>query len=557
MIFRYHINSTGSVLKIKHRTGTFKRSLFLSGAVIFFLLVPAAMSYSQHGEWVSRDAYVSSGIGDARILIPFLADDSTSSSICSLVYNGLTKIDKDLNVVGDLAERWEVADGGLSITFYLRKGVRWHDGRPFTAGDVRFTFETMLDPGTGCPYISSYADIAKIEVIDPHTIRFYYSRPYAPALLKFGMGIVPEHLFRDIKDIRRIPQARAPVGTGPYMFSEWESGRYIILEANPDYFEHAPGIKRYVYRIVPDQAVQFLELVAEQADSMDLNPYQFFYRSNTRQFTDRIRKYKYLSHSYVYIGYNLKDPLFGDRRVRRALSYAINKKEIIDAVLLGLGEECTGPFLRGTPYYDETVPGYGHDPVKAAELLREAGWSDTDADGILERGGEEFRLRIATNQGNQVREDVATIVQGQWARLGIKAEIQVVAWSAFLDQFVNRKQFQAVILGWTIPVDPDIYSVWHTDSMRERGLNFISYSDRRVDELIELGRREFDPARREEIYRKIHRYISEDAPYTFLFFPYATPAVQKRFEGIKPAPAGIGYNFIDWRVPEREVKYKF
>ncbi|MFH1552212.1 MAG: peptide-binding protein [Candidatus Omnitrophota bacterium] len=540
-------------------TGTFKRSLFLLWTVIFFLAAfpTAGEGYTSQKGWVSRDAYVSSGIGDARILIPMFADDATSSSVCALIYNGLTRVDKDLNIVGDLAERWEIEDEGLSITFYLHKNVRWHDGTPFTAEDVRFTFQTILDPEAGCPYISSYIDIDRIEVIDPHTIRFRYARAYSPALLKFGMGVIPSHLFSDIKDLKRSPYARAPIGTGPYMFSRWESGQYIILEANPGYFEHAPGIKRYVYKVVPDQAVQFLELVSGETDSMELSPYQFLYRSNTPQFKESMEKYRYLSHSYTYIGYNLKDPLFEDRKVRQALSYAINKKEIIDAVLLGLGQECTGPFLKGTPYYDETVAGYNYDPVKAAALLSEAGWSDTDGDGVLEKSGEEFRVKIATNQGSQVREDVATIVQSQWAQLGVKAEIQVVAWSAFLDQFVNKKNFQAVILGWTIPVDPDIYSVWHSSSMAEGGLNFISYSDKQVDELIELGRREFDPTRRAQVYSKVHKLISEDAPYTFLFFPYATPAIQKRFKGIEPAPAGIGYNFIDWYVPENEVKYKF
>jgi len=547
------------VSKIKNRTGVFRRSLFLLKTVIFFLIVFHAdrRGFTQQEAWVSRDAYVSSGIGDARVLIPFFADDTTSSSICGLVYNGLTKVDKDLNIVGDLADRWETGGGGLSITFYLRRDVRWHDGMPFTAEDVRFTFETILDPGTGCPYISSYADIADIEIIDPYTIRFYYSRPYAPALLKFGMGIIPAHLFRDIEDIRMSLYARAPVGTGPYRFSRWESGRYIVLEADPGYFEHVPGIKRYVYRIIPDQAVQFLELVSGGIDSMELNPYQFFYRSDTPRFKTNISKYRYLARSYTYIGYNLKDPLFREKKARQALAYAINRKEIIDAVLLGLGEPCTGPFLKGTPYYDEDAPGYDYDPGRAAELLREAGWADTDADGILERGGEEFRVRIATNQGSQVREEVAAIVQNQWAALGIKAEIQVIAWSAFLDQFVNKKNFQAVILGWTIPVDPDVYSVWHTDSMKEGGLNFISYSNKRVDRLIERGRRELDPGTRAAIYRRIHRCIAGDTPYTFLFFPYATPAVQKRFKGIEPAPAGIGYNFIDWNVPENEVRYKF
>lgn len=289
----------------------FKRSLFPVGTVIFFLAVLLiAHDAVSLDKWVSRDAYVASGIGDARILIPFLADDVPSSSICGMVYNGLTKTDKNLNIVGDLAEKWEVEDGGRIITFYLRRNVLWHDGKPFTSRDVRFTFETILDPETGCPYVASYSDIEKIEVPDLYTVRFYYSKPYAPALLKLGMGIIPEHLFKGIEDIRQSTLARAPIGTGPYKFSRWKSGQYIILEANEDYFEHTPGIKRYVSKIVPDQAVQFLELVSGGTDSMDLNPYQYRYRSNTKEFTSRIEKYKYLAHSYSYIGYNLKDPLF-------------------------------------------------------------------------------------------------------------------------------------------------------------------------------------------------------------------------------------------------------
>jgi peptide/nickel transport system substrate-binding protein len=535
-----------------------KGSPFLIKMVVLFFMVFS--SWPLHAEEparnVSRDAYVSSGVADARILVPFLADDVTSASICGLVYNGLTKVDKDLNVVPDLAERWEVSEDGLEITFYLRKGVTWHDGTAFTAKDVKFTYDTILSPETACPYISGYADIVSMDIPDDHTIVFRYSRAYAPALLKLGMGIIPEHLFSH-KDVRRSVYARAPVGTGPYTFSEWKAGRYIILEANPDYFEHAPLIKRFVYRIIPDQSVQFLELLTGGIDSMDLSPYQFLYRSGTPEFEERIEKYRYLAHSYTYIGYNIKDPIFSDKRVRQALSYAINKKDIIESVLLGEGEPCTGPFLKGSAYYDDTAEAYAYDPMKAAKLLREAGWADLEGKGTLSRDGKEFRVILATNQGSQVREDAATVIQSQWAELGIKAEIQVMAWSAFLDQFINKKNFQAVILGWTIPADPDPFAVWHSDSAGPGGLNFISFSDRQVDELIEKGRREFDVEKRSKIYRQMHRRIAEEAPYTFLFFPYSMPAVQKRVKGIKPAPAGIGYNFIDWYVPEREVKYKF
>ncbi len=543
------------MVKTKKNIYRSKRSLLFIKAVIFFLLAPSFLGFSLTNS-SPRDAYVAAGIGDARILIPFLADDASSSSICKLVYNGLTKVDKDLNIVGDLAERWDVAEEGRLITFYLQKDVKWHDGTPFTSGDVKFTFETILDPRSGCPYISNYADIEEIILVDEFTIRFRYSKPYTPALLKFGMGIIPEHLFRD-RDIRTSSFARAPIGTGSYKFVRWESGQYIILEANLDYFEHAPGIKRYVYRVIPDQAVEFLELVSGGIDSMSLTPYQFRYRSETHDFTSRLEKYSYLAHSYTYIGYNLKDPMFSDGRVRRALSYAVDKKEIIDAVLLGLGESCTGPFLRGTPNYNESAAAYDHNPAKAAKLLKQAGWVDVDGDGILEKDGVEFRFTVATNQGNQVREDIATIIQSQWAKLGVKVDISVVAWSAFLDQFIDKKKFQAVILGWNIPIDPDSYSVWHSESMEKGGLNFISYSDHKVDVLIEQGRREFDPSKRSEIYRTIHKQIAKDAPYTFLFFSYATPAVNKRFKGIKTAPAGIAYNFIDWYVPEDEVKYQF
>ena len=537
-----------------------KGSSFVFRAMILFLLIttlPDEASSDVPADAEPRDAYVASGLGDARILIPFLADDVTSSSICSLVYNGLTKVDKDLNVVADLAERWEVSDDALEIIFYLRKDVKWHDGQAFDADDVKFTYEKILDPDTACPYVSSYSYIEKVEIVDENTVRFIYKEPYAPALLKLGMGIIPEHLFAEEDDLRKSVYARHPLGTGPYRFVEWKSGEYMILEANEDYFLHCPYIKRYVYRIIPDQSVQFLELVTGGIDSMELNPYQFLYRSETLEFKERVEKYRYLSHSYTFIGYNLKDPILSDKRVRQALSYAINEKEIIDSVLLGQGESTTGPFMKGTPYYDHSARTYDYDPMTAAMLLREAGWSDVDGEGILSKDGRELRIVIVTNQGSQVREDVATVIQSQWAKLGVKAEIQVVAWSAFLNQFIDKKNFQAVILGWTTPTDPDIFSVWHSSSAGEGGLNFISFENDDVDRLIEEGRVEFSPQERQKIYREAHKIIAENAPYTFLFVPYSLPAVSRRVKGIEPAPAGIGYNFIDWYVSDEEVRYRF
>jgi peptide/nickel transport system substrate-binding protein len=542
---------------VKYKKTELLRLILLSSFLAAFFLFLVLQTSSVGKENPSYgDAYVSASIANARILIPFLADDSASSSICELIFNGLTKTDKNLQITGDLAQKWQISDDKKEITFYLRKGVKWHDGYPFTAQDVKFTYELILDPKVGCPYYASYSDIEDIKIVDDYTIIFKFKKPYAPALLKLGMGIVPKHLLEG-KNIRTSGFSRAPIGTGPYKFKEWKTDEYVILEANQDYFEGRPYIDKYVVRIIPDMAVQYLELLTEAVDSMGLTPYQYKIRSQTEKFEQKINKYKYLAHSYTYIGYNLEDPLFKEKKVREALTLAIDKSEIIQGVLLGLGEPTTGPFLKGTYAYNEEVKDTEYNPRKALELLREAGWYDSDGDGILDKEGRSFKFKLITNQGNKQREDIATIVQRKWKEIGIEVEIQTIAWAAFLDQFVNKKNFQAVILGWTIPTDPDIYNVWHSSSAREGGLNFISYRNEEVDRLIEEGRRIFNIEKRSTIYKKIHAILAKDKPYTFLYIPYATPAVNARFKGIEPAAAGIGYNFIKWYVEPDEQKYTF
>ena len=526
------------------------RPLFIIAAFVFLCpLYPALCAERPCG-----DAYVTASIGDAVNLIPFLASDSTSGSITGLVFNGLTKADKDLDIVGDIAEKWDISEDGTEITFYLKKDVRWHDGVPLTAGDVKFTFEAILDPKNGCPYIANYKDIESVEVIDDFAVRFKYSQPYAPALSKLGVAIVPEHLLRG-EDLRISKFKRDPVGCGPYIFRKWNTEQYIILESNKDYFEHRPYIDKHITRIIPDQAVQFLELITGGIDEMTLTPYQYFYRTDTEKFKAHYNRYKYLSRAYTYIGYNLTDPLFRDKRVRKALSYAVDKNEIINGALMGLGEPCTGPFFKKTPYYSAGAEGYAYDPERARLLLFQAGWRDTDGDGVLDKDGRAFKFKLITNQGNKEREDIVTIIQRKWKELGIEADIQIIAWPSFIKEFIDKKNFQAVVLGWTMALDPDCYVVWHSESSKKGGLNFVSYKNEEVDKLIEEGRRTFDNKKRVEAYNRIHEVIAEDAPYTFLYFPYARTAVSKRFRGIEPAAAGIGYNFIDWYVDPGDMRY--
>ena len=499
------------------------------------------------------DMFIDASIGDASTLLPPLANDAASFGIISLVYNGLVKYDGNLNLVGDLAESWQVSPDGLTITFKLRRGVKWHDGAPFSARDVLFTYQTMIDPKTPTAYSGDYLQVKKAEVLDDHTFRVTYGHPFAPALGSWGLAIIPRHLLAG-QDITRSPLGRHPVGTGPFKFQEWRAGQKIALAYNPDYFDGRPYLNGYIYLVKADLATLFLELKSGNIDRSNLTPLQYKRQTNYPRFNRMFNKYRYIPFSYIYLGYNIQDPRFADRRVRQALTCAINKKEIIEGVLLGLGEEATGPYKPGTWYYNPNVPKFPYDPDRAKALLAEAGWRP-DAEGILEKDGKPFEFTILTNQGNDLRVMTAEIIQRRLREVGIRVKIRTVEWAAFLKEFIDKGRYEAVILGWNTGLDPDQYDIWHSSKTKPGELNFIHYQNPEVDAMLEAGRHTFDREKRRQAYFRFQEILAEDQPYTFLFVPDALPAIHKRFRGIKPAPAGIDYNFPKWYVPKDEQKY--
>jgi peptide/nickel transport system substrate-binding protein len=499
------------------------------------------------------DLLIDGSIGDASTLLPPLANDAASFSIISLVYNGLIKYDGDLNLVGDLAKSWDISPDGLTITFHLRKGVKWQDGAPFTAKDVLFTYQVMVDPKTPTAYSGDYLQVKKAEVLDDYTFRVTYRQPFAPALGSWGLAMLPEHLLKG-QDITKSPLARHPIGTGPYIFKKWKTGQLIALTYNPNYFEGRVYLNGYIYRVIPDLATMFLELKAGNIDRMGLTPLQYTRQTAYPKFDRLYKKYRYMPFSYIYLGYNLRDPLFADRRVRQALTYAINKKEIINGVLMGLGVAATGPYKPGTWYYNPYVPKYTFNPAKAKALLAEAGWHP-DADGILTKNGRPFEFTILTNQGNDIRVRTAEIIQRRLHDIGIQVKIRTIEWAAFLYEFIEKGRFQAVLLGWNTGLDPDQYDIWSSTKTKPGELNFIDYKNPEVDKLLAEGRHTFDREKRRLAYFKFQEILAEDQPYTFLFVPDALPAISRRFHGIKPAPAGIDYNFVKWYVPKAMQKY--
>jgi len=511
------------------------------------------------GEAPARgDTLIEASIGDATGLIPNITTDGPSHDVGSLLYTGLVKRDQALNLVPDLAESWDFSKDCLSLTFHLRTNAKWHDGKPVTAADVRFTYETMIHPKTPTAYNEDFLVVKGVEVIDPATVRITYKQPLATALESWGMWMLPRHLLGQyVREgrLREAPQNRAPVGNGPYRFREWKAGEKIVLMANPDYYAGEPNISRVVYRIIPSQATIFLELKANGVDKADLTAIQYARQTDYPAFRKAYTKYRYAGNTYTYLGFNLKDPRFADRRVRQAFAHAIDRQELIEGVVLGLGREATGPYKPGTWAYNPKVRRYPHDPARARALLAEAGWKDRDGDGLLDKNGKPFTFEILTNQGNDERKKIAELIQSSLKAIGVGAEIRVIEWASLLKEYIKKRRFDAIILGWGIGLDPDQYDIWHSSKTGPDELNHISYANPEVDALLEKGRSFCEQKDRIRYYHRLQEVLAEDQPLVFLYFRDGLPVVAARVRGIVPAASGITHNFTEWFVPRRLQRY--
>lgn len=518
----------------------------------FFFCVMAASAAGTPDKW--GGSLIRGTIGEASNLIPLMSTDAPSSEVTEHLYVGLLKYDKDLRIVPWAAESYEVLDGGLRLRFTLRQGILWQDGVEMTAEDVAFTYHTMINPETPTAYAGDYHMISSFVVTGKYSFEVTYGEPFARSLETWMRMILPKHILEN-QNLRDTKYARAPVGCGDYRFKEWEPGSHIILEANPLYFLGRPNIDRMVFSTIPDLTTMFLELKAGAIDMMSLTPQQYTYQSKEPAVAEHYNQFRYLSFAYTYLGYNHESPLFKDVRVRQAIAHALDKKAIIAGALLGQGEPTIGPYVPGTWAYNNAVTDYPYDMDAARELLAKAGWKQ-DKDGMLRNAkGLPFAFTIMTNQGNEQRIKTAVIIQSELKKLGMAVSIRTVEWATFFSQFVNKGFFDAVILGWTTPLDPDLYDVWHSSRVRPTGLNFMKYGNKELDALIMRGRRTFDRTERKKIYDAIQEILHRDQPYCFLYVPYALPVVNKRFKGVAIAPAGITYNIDAWWVPKNERKY--
>jgi len=424
------------------------------------------------------------------------------------------------------------------IVFQLRPDVKFHEGHPFDAHDVKFTYEAIMNPKNLSPRLSDYEPVKEVEVVDPLTVRIVYKRLYSPALGTWVMGILPEHLLNDEairkeaiqsgKDpekfsMRQSRFNRHPIGCGPFVFKEWKSDQYLLLGRYDHYWEGPPHYNQYFYRIIPDPLTQEMEFYAGTADAYAVRPHQV---ERLKQ-DPAYQSFSGLSFGYTYIGYNMRREPFNDPRVRRALGMAIDVDKIIQYVLFGQGEGITGPFVKQTDYYNKNIKPLPYDPKGALKLLEEAGWK-RNQEGWLEKNGKRFQFTLITNSGNELRKAVLTVAQDAWKQIGIDVRTDLLEWAVFIQERVNKLDFDALILGWSMGIEPDLYQLWHSSQTNPYQLNFVGFKNEAADDLIVKIRQEYDHGQQVGYCHRLHEIIGREQPYTFLYVSKWTAVLDKR-----------------------------
>jgi ABC-type transport system substrate-binding protein len=451
------------------------------------------------------------------------------------------------------------------IEFNLRNDVKFHDGHIFDAHDVKFTYEAIMDPRNLSPRISDYEPVKKVEVIDPLTIRIIYKRLYSPAIGTWGMGILPEHLLnsqalkkealalgKEVQNfsMRQSGFNRHPIGCGPFVFREWKSDQFIVLDRFEDYWEGPPNYKKYIFRVIPDLLTQEMEFYAGTIDSYGVQPHQV----KRLKADPRFQGFSGTSFGYTYIGYNMRRKPFDDRRVRQALSMAIDVNKIIEYVIYNQGERITGPFPKQTDFYNPNILPVPYDPQGALKLLAEAGWR-RNAEGWLERNGQRLQFKLITNNGNDIRKAILAIAQDSWKQIGIDVRTDLLEWSVFIQERVNKLDFDALVLGWSMGIDPDLYQIWHSSQIGPHQLNFVGFKSKKADDLIIKIRQEYNHEQQIKYCHRLHQIIANEQPYTFLYVGKWTAILDKRIV-IRNSddPAKIVYKKI---TPTKTGDYMF
>jgi peptide/nickel transport system substrate-binding protein len=467
--------------------------------------------------------------------------DANSEIIARLVTDSLVQYDARLELQPMLATAWEVSPDGKTVTFHLRRGVRWHDGAPVTARDVVFSVTKARDPATDAKSLmSSFQDLLRVEAIDDHTVVAEYRTPYADFLEGWTVPIIPEHLAGAEPDLLASEFARHPIGCGPFKFARHDPGREIALESNPDYWGGEPEIDGITFSIVHDESTAYQAVLRGDLDVIGVPP-DIWGEARRSPDAERLARFVYYRLAVWYVAWNENGKLFGDPGVRRAMLLALDREPFIENVLQGLGRPAATTYHPDSVWADPEIAPLPYDPEEAGRLLDAAGWRDRDGDGVREKDGRPFAFTLTMPASTQeIMSRIAAWMRHSLAQVGVRMEIDSLEWGAFLERR-NAGQFDAVMAMLTFSPIPDQHELYHSSSA-EGGFNFFGLSDPEIDRLLDRGRESFDREERLEIYSALQHRLVELQPLGCLFHLASPVLHDPRLQGLQPSPIDF------WRV---------
>lgn len=529
---------------------------------VLALLLVFTVLFVPFGEFLKVKAAPAKGntlyiptISDPIELCPFNSTDSASSDVSNLIYRGLLKPDFSLKFVPDLAASMPTfSKDNLKVTFKLKTNLKWEDGQPLTADDVKFSFDFIMHPDSAAPRAGDVLDMLKsVAVKDKYTVEFTLNKAKELSqVLSFFTAryIVPKHLWEKIDPKDNMTEKniynKKPVGCGPYKFVEWLPNERVVLERNPYYEDKKPNIEKIVFKNVGSTANQMIQLQTQEGDVAGIPPTDV---QNMRA-QKHLNIYQYDRFSIELITFNTKSEFFQDKKVRQAINYAINKQAIINGIYKGIGRPAYSMYFPGTEYFNANVKKYDYNLALAKKLLDEAGWK-VGKDGIREKNGKKFIVTLCTNKGNITREKAAVIVQSQLKLVGIKVETRVVEWNTFITKYLRPKKFDLYYGGWLYSDwVQDLTAIYHSDPSKGN-LNYGSFTNKELDKLMENAVSETDPAKAKAMHLKIQEILADEVPSVYLLYGRATLGVNKRISNVKYVNGlGINYDYRGWTIKE-------
>ncbi|ANE47613.1 hypothetical protein SY83_16470 [Paenibacillus swuensis] len=487
---------------------------------------------------------------DAVSLTPLTTSDSASNDIQGMIFESLTDLDINGQPIPGLAEKWTYDAATLTYTFFLRKGVTFHDGKPFTSADVKFTYDMYMHKDSVNSYKSSFESISSITVVNSHTIKFKLNKKDAFFLVQGANdgGILPKHQFpKGIEDYNNNNKIhRSPIGTGPFKFKQWKADERIVVVANKSYWAGRPYLDEVITRILPDSNVETINLLKGSVDVVEaLNPNQV---SQVAKDGD-LKTMVYDQGGFHYVGFNNLNPIFADAKVRQALAYGLDRQSIVSKILLGKAYQASGPLHPKIPQNNPSVKPYEFDVERAKKLLDEAGWK-VGSDGIREKNGKKFEIEVAYNAGNVIREKVSQLAQQNWKKLGVKVTPRKYEWSIYLDR-LYKGQHDAYILGW-VGYDGNVehtgffHSKEARDSEGKGGNNTSRVNDPYVDKILESYTVETNAQKRFKLYQDLHKHLADKQNVIYTYHPKLTAGLDENLANVKPSLSDFFWNLEDW-----------